>query len=468
MKKLLPLFILIFASSVHAVTFTVTRSDDRNAVCLSAVDCSLREAVNAANISPTNDVINFAGNLTYITFTSGNTGDITIMNNGSLTVSGPGANILTIDGGAGTNRIFYTERATVIISGVTLTGGNGTGTSANTGPGGAIFAEGGSLTLSGVILTGNTTTLDGGAVYFYGGAMRGNHHIINSTFFNNSANNCGALFNAPDSFLTVVNSTISGNTAIGAAGGGLCNVFATLILRNVTITDNTAGMGGGIYNDVTGTTEDPEILDFGNTIIAGNTARTGIGPEILLERNSVASKGGNLIGDTFGDSSNSGKPIFFHPTDVRDINPLLNPLAYNGGSTPTHGLLPGSPAIDGGLNSLAFDPFSSSSLLTDQRGFPRIVDGNGDGLAIVDVGAFELQSVDTDNDGIADAADNCPLTYNPDQADIDLDGIGDACDTQTGPPQNKEQCKNGGWMRFNFPRTFRSQGDCIQFVNTGR
>ncbi len=39
---------------------------------------------------------------------------------------------------------------------------------------------------------------------------------------------------------------------------------------------------------------------------------------------------------------------------------------------------------------------------------------------------------------------------------------------QIGPPTNKDQCKNGGWQIFNTPRTFMNQGDCIQFVNTGR
>jgi hypothetical protein len=38
----------------------------------------------------------------------------------------------------------------------------------------------------------------------------------------------------------------------------------------------------------------------------------------------------------------------------------------------------------------------------------------------------------------------------------------------TGPPTNREQCKNGGWMTFTTPRRFNNQGDCIQFVNTGR
>jgi hypothetical protein len=86
-------------------------------------------------------------------------------------------------------------------------------------------------------------------------------------------------------------------------------------------------------------------------------------------------------------------------------------------------------------------------------------DGDGQGNAC---------DADDDNDGVSDTTDNCPLVSNPNQADFDLDGIGDTCDPQTGPPRNKEQCKNGDFMRFDFPRTFKNQGDCIQFVNTGK
>ncbi len=92
------------------------------------------------------------------------------------------------------------------------------------------------------------------------------------------------------------------------------------------------------------------------------------------------------------------------------------------------------------------------------EGFPN---NDNDGLA-------DCVDPDDDNDGVPDGSDNCPFVANSNQADADQDGIGDACDAQIGPPTNKDQCKNGGWQFFNYPRTFNNQGDCIQYVNTGK
>lgn len=68
---------------------------------------------------------------------------------------------------------------------------------------------------------------------------------------------------------------------------------------------------------------------------------------------------------------------------------------------------------------------------------------------------------DDDNDLVTDEADNCPFVANADQIDFDLDQIGDACDSATGPVQNAQQCMNGGWARFDTPRSFANQGLCV-------
>jgi CSLREA domain-containing protein len=379
------------AQNTFAATFTVTRSDDRNAVCNSGVDCSLREAVNAANVGFINDTINFAAGLSVITLAA----EIEIIPAGSLTVSGAGANVVTIDGGAGTNRLFYLSNANVVISGVTMQGGNGVGTPpVGTTPGvgdvlfgGAIFSVGGNLVLNSVVLQDNGGTfLIGGGVSMFGGT----HRIINSTFSRNTSNQCGGFYFSGAAF-SMVNSTISGNTSATTpngtgGGGGFCSNGPATV-RNSTVTDNSStGVGSGaggvfITNGVT--------LDIGNTIIAGNS---GLQFPDIRNIGTIISAGNNLIGDSAGDSANTSTPITYQPSDILDTPPQLGALTiFNGGATPTHALLSGSPAIDKGGNALAVDPSNNSALTTDQRGSSRVFDGDGNNVATVDIGAFERQ-----------------------------------------------------------------------------
>jgi hypothetical protein len=134
---------------------------------------------------------------------------------------------------------------------------------------------------------------------------------------------------------------------------------------NCTVTGNQAEYGGGIAGNPT----------LGNTIVAGNTAATAAnGPD---GSGTFFSEGYNLVQNTNG-LALSGPALI-------GIDPLLGPLAYNGGPTRTCALRAGSPAIDNGKNC---------GPVTDQRGAPRPFDfpsitnaGGGDGS---DIGAFEL------------------------------------------------------------------------------
>ncbi len=382
-------FLFTFSTETFAVDFTVNLTTDQHdantgdGICdvnlaTAGEQCTIRAAIEQAFGLGSNDrvLFNLPVNST-ITLTEANGGNLFISGGaGALEIIGTGANNLTIDGGAGTNRIFTTFQVVVTISGVTLTGGNGVGTRVS-GYGGAIYTEGGTLTLDSVHVKGNAAGSGGGA-FFNAGTTR----IINSTFSANTAGTCGGFIDQTN--LSVANSTISGNSS-SSYGGGICTQGPNTILRNVTITNNAASSAGGIFQ--------AWGLNFGNTIVSGNTATSGNYPEIEYNGGTITSAGGNLVGDSSGDSTNTGIPIFYQPTDIRDVNPMLGALTIdNGGTTPTHALLPGSPAIDKGLNALAVDPSSGNALVFDQRGvnFPRIRDGNGDGTAIVDIGAFEF------------------------------------------------------------------------------
>lgn len=380
-------FLFAFSIQTFAVDFTVNlTSDERDAnisdaVCdtdliTAGLQCTLRAAVEQANAVNSNDrvLFNLPANSTVI-LTAANGGEIPIENNGTLEIIGAGASSLTIDGGAGSNRIFYTNKAVVSISGVTLTGGNATG-SVDNGRGGAIYAFEGALTLNGVHVRGNAAPSNAGGGLFL---SRGTSRIINSTISTNSALGAAGFVNA-EGMLTVTNSTISGNSTPTGGGGGFSNT-GTVTLSNVTITKNTAAQGGGIFQ-----TAASGAINFNNTIVAGNLSINNSNPEIRFAGGTITSTGGNLVGNSSGDSIDTRNPITYHPTDLQDINPLLGPLANNGGTTPTHSLSTGSPAIDKGINALVPDAF-------DQRGtdFPRVRDGNGDGTATVDIGAFEVQ-----------------------------------------------------------------------------
>lgn len=192
--------------------------------------------------------------------------------------------------------------------------------------------------------------------------------------------------------LSIINSTISENTGSGVKvrGAAIWSRESNITINNVTITENNAVCDGdfpcvGGYLDELGTTE-----EMTNSIIAGNTATGGSVNEPDC-RGDVESQGFNILGDNTGCNfiESTGDQIGDVEGGGSPVDPSLGPLTDNGGPTLTHALLEGSPAIDMGDPA---DPSGAGTCETeDQRGEMRPADGNSDGTAGCDIGAFELQ-----------------------------------------------------------------------------
>ncbi|HYD50871.1 MAG TPA: right-handed parallel beta-helix repeat-containing protein [Terriglobales bacterium] len=184
---------------------------------------------------------------------------------------------------------------------------------------------------------------------------------------------CGGL-------ASISSSTISGNTASVTAGtfggqavGGVSvNSGAMMSVRSCTIAANSA-QGDESTSVVGGVAKaaDVGLLTLGNSIVAanfgGDVSSDVLGP--------ISSVGYNLIGDSTGSTGLVATDLA--GTTTSPIDPLLGPLADNGGLTETLALLAGSPAIDAGDHA--------SAPAADQRGIPR----NG----IADIGAFEFDDI---------------------------------------------------------------------------
>jgi hypothetical protein len=226
-----------------------------------------------------------------------------------------------------------------------------------------------------------------------------NADIIESTISSNQGIRGGGIANSGS--LDITNSTISGNKA--SVGGGIRNFSAGVVnVSFSTITDNEAGLvtGEPAQNRVGGGIANLGQVNIGNTILAGN--RDGRTPSDALfapdcfsvEAFRFTSFRGNLVG-IINENCDLRDTIFGAPppfdmigTEANPLDPRLLPLANNGGPTQTHALRSDSPAVDEGTGITSATFFDCPA--TDQRGFTRPVDGDGDGTAECDIGAFEF------------------------------------------------------------------------------
>ncbi len=330
--------------AAHAgTTITVTTTAQEKAV---DGNCSLEEAIQAANTDTAvdacpagsgADTIVLAAAATYTLTSSDNspqTGpDGLPIISSPITIQGNGATI-TRSAVAGTPqfRIFYQDvGSSLTLNQLTVSNGDSPGFGGAPGSGGAVYSVG-SLTITNSTITGNKTE-PGGGVDARGGGI-----------FDGIA-------------LTMVNSTVSGNTAVGTGGS----------------------VGGGIIVRPGGTT-----TSITSSTFAGNSGNNGADFETeassLTITDSVMADGCLVEGPVTdgGHNLDAGSSCAFNgATDLRNTNPQLGPLASNGGPTQTRALLAGSPAIDAGGTC----PAADAGL--DQRGLPR--------FSPCDIGAYEVQ-----------------------------------------------------------------------------
>ncbi|MGB2962659.1 MAG: choice-of-anchor Q domain-containing protein [Anaerolineales bacterium] len=304
-----------------------------------------------------------------------------IIQNGS-TIGGAGAgNQVSNDGGGIYN---YPVSATTTVTGSTISDNTADSDSDNNGEGGGIYNEAGVNIQDGSMIGGTgagnsafkgggihnesgTTTIGGSTVSnndaLAGGGIYNDAtlNIDKSTIRTNEGTNYGGGIYS-NGTLTIDNSTISGNFT-EYNGGGIYNLGGTTTLNHITITDNTAdsdsdtnGDGGGIYNDGSAT------VNFRNTLIAGNFDNPGTGSEdCFINSGTFFSLDYNLAG------IGTGCP-FVGANDQTTADAILLPLADNGGSTETHALDAGSPALNQiptGINGCG------TNYAEDQRGISR-------------------------------------------------------------------------------------------------
>lgn len=368
----------------------VTKLEDTNdSVCNS--DCSLREALSSAAYGDT------------VTFDAGLSGGtihldspLTLYKNvtidGSalavpITISGDSNN----DGTADVRTFIINSEIVAFLHNLTITMGKDD--SLGNYHYGSLYNYG-TLTLSNSTFTSNT-----GGIYNNGGTLI----ITNSTISNNTTTNSngGGIHNA-GGVLTVTSSTISGNRASQMSygqGGGIYNGHGILVIANSTFSGNSATMrGGGVYNggtlSITNSTfsaneavysgggalyNDNAVLTITNSTLSGNSTPFSYEGTGIINRAGTLNFSNSIIVDTDVsriDCYNTGTI----GTNINNLvedgscsaslsgDPSLGALADNGGPTQTMALLPGSPAIDAGDDTVcASAPVNN----LDQRGEVR-------------------------------------------------------------------------------------------------
>ncbi|MCC6178304.1 MAG: right-handed parallel beta-helix repeat-containing protein [Chloroflexi bacterium] len=269
--------------------------------------------------------------------------------------------------------------------------------------GGIANYNGSQTTLTNTNVSNNAADANGGGITQ--GSEGSRLKLVSSTLANNSAAAGGGIVSGGSAttpattFVELVNSTVSGNQARASSGGGitLANAQGHLTVTSSTFTENvnsTAGFSGAGIR-IGGPSSTAAIV---SSTIVNNTASGGAGLSSLAVNGAPATV--TVIGTVLGnDNGSCAGPIvslgnnadggttcqFIAQGDRSNVIPMLSGLTEAGSPTAVLVPQPGSPLIDAIPGCPA----------TDQRGVARPQDGDGNGLALCDVGAVELESAMT-------------------------------------------------------------------------
>jgi hypothetical protein len=341
--------------------------------------CDIRDALRSAeDDQPTGGCQEVEPNGADTIDLTGLTGTIELENgvlltiHSDVTIVGPGARVLAIDG-LDANPIFVVGSAgTLTIAELTIANGS------SEGRGACIDVDGGTLALRDSRVT-SCSGFNGGGIAVDGGTARLDRVLVDA----NSAGNSGAGLINSESVVAINDSTFSGNVAV-QAGGGVATfghdgggVATTTLIHSSTLADNGAETGANLFN---AGDSDPLVETFLTHVLLAN-------PRGVVDdcggSEAVTSQGYNLATD----ASCALAAIGDQPSTAAGIEATLED---NGGPTATHRLLAGSAAIDGGNPAGCTDTIGVAYEF-DQRGpgFPRRTNGNGDLQFECDIGAYE-------------------------------------------------------------------------------
>jgi predicted outer membrane repeat protein len=318
--------------------------------------------------------------------------------------------------------------------------------------GAAVYVDRASTRLEDSTFSDNVATLYGGAVHSSVGAPV----IERSTFSGNEGSYGGAVYVeaqlSGQQSIRIRDSLFEGNRAISSGGAVAIAVAYGEIERSRFLDNEADGSGGAIFAyDNTGV-QTP--FTFRNVLLAGNRASNGGGMA-----NSSACIRATVVNATFADNAatvqggavdNAACAASTYTNSVfwGDAAPISAEIA--GAATVTYSDVQGGFAGTGNIDQdpLFFAPAAADYRLDtgspaidagtdagapadDLSGLPRPFDGDGNGIPVTDMGAYEYSGPlcsDADGDGVCDGVDVCTSVFDPDQADTDGDGFGNACD----------------------------------------